>query len=96
MIKAEICQACLNCLQRLLAANKNHHYYGKCAKKKALEKQRRPRSDCFCSLIRGFPVCYLNKHFVNSSPDNNILFENTKRKVFEILEHLPYCEKKGE
>ena len=29
------------------------------------------------------PVCYSDKHFVNSSPDN-ILFESRKRKVFEF------------
>ena len=33
-------------------------------------------------------VCYSDKHFVNSSPDSSILFER-KRKVFQILEHLP-------
>ena len=33
------------------------------------DKQWTPRSDCFCrsSLIRVFPVCYSDKHFVNSS-----------------------------
>ena len=42
------------------------------------------------SLVRAFPVGYSDKHFVNSSPDiTTILFENRKRKVFEILEHLP-------
>ena len=33
---------------------------------KVIDKQRRPRS----SLIRVFPVCYSDKHFVNCSPDN--------------------------
>ena len=37
---------------------------------------------------QGLPVCYSCKHFVNSSPEN-YLFENKKRKMFEILEHLP-------
>ena len=37
-------------------------------------------------MIRIFPVCYSVKHFLNS----NILFENRKRKVFDILEHLQY------
>ena len=33
---------------------------------KVLDKQDRPRSDCFwrSSLIRVFPVCYSDKHFV--------------------------------
>ena len=35
-----------------------------------------------------FPVCYSDKHLVNSS----ILFENRKDKVFENLEHLPRFE----
>ena len=36
---------------------------------KGLDKQSRPRSDCFwrSSLIRVFPVSYSDKHFVNSS-----------------------------
>ena len=40
-------------------------------------KQHRPRSDCFwrSSLIRVFPVCYSDKHFVNSNPDNQRLIE---------------------
>ena len=55
-------------------------------------KQHRPRSDCFwrSSLIRVFLVCYSDKHFGNPALKTNILFENRKRKVFEILEHLPY------
>ena len=35
-----------------------------------------------------FPVCYSDKHFVNSMLITNIRFENRKRKVFKILEHL--------
>ena len=59
--------------------------------KKGQEKQCRPRSDCFfrSSLIRVFPVCYSERHFESSSSDN-WHFENRKRKVFKILEHLPY------
>ena len=53
---------------------------------KSLDKQGRPRSDCFCSLIRVFPVCFSDKHFVSSSPDN----DNRNGKVFEISEHLKY------
>ena len=60
--------------------------YGKCSKisitsslqkrprqtVQTLEQQCRHRSDCFwrSSLIRVFPVCYSEKHFVNSSPEN--------------------------
>ena len=41
------------------------------ASQRGLDKQGRPRSDCFfrSSLIRVFPVCYSDKHTVNSSPD---------------------------
>ena len=36
-----------------------------------LGKQSRSRSDCLrSSLIRVFPVCYSDKHFVNFSPGN--------------------------
>ena len=53
---------------------------------KAWGKNCRPRSDCFwrSSLIREFPVCYSDKHFVNLSLITNILCENWKWKVFEI------------
>ena len=56
--------------------------YSKCSKSKisntgclqntGLDKQCRTRSDCFwrCSLIRIFPLCYSDKHFVNASPEN--------------------------
>ena len=37
-------------------------------------------------LIRFFPVCYSDKHFVNYNHDNQHL--NRKRKVFKILEFL--------
>ena len=51
----------------------------------------RPRQQCRrSSLIRIFPVCHSDKHFVTPSPETNILFENRKRKKFKILEHLPY------
>ena len=53
-----------------------------CLPKNSLDKQHRPRSGVF-------PVCYSDKHFVNSSPET-ILFENRKRKVFEFVELLPY------
>ena len=47
---------------------------------KGINKLCRPRSDCFCSLIRVFPVCYSDKYFMNSSTDDQH-FENRKRKV---------------
>ena len=63
-------------------------------------KKFRSRSDCFfrSSLIRVFPFCYSNMHFVKLSPDYQHFFffggggvggENRKRKVFKIREHLP-------
>ena len=61
-----------------------------------LYKQCRPRSDCFwrSSLIRVFPVCYSAKRFFwIPALKTNILFENRKRKVLEILEYLPYLQK---
>ena len=38
----------------------------------SLDKQCRPRSDCFwrSSLIRVFPVCYSDSIFMNSCPEN--------------------------
>ena len=38
-----------------------------------------------------FPVCYSDRHFVNTLPVmiTNILVENRKRKEIEIIEHLP-------
>ena len=53
---------------------------------KSLDKQERHRLDCF----RVFPVCFSDKPFVSFSPDNQHMFENRKRKLFQILEHLPY------
>ena len=42
---------------------------------------------------RVFHVCYSDKYFVNSSSLlTNILFENRKRKGFEILEHDMYTD----
>ena len=32
---------------------------------------------------------------MNFSPDKQILFENGKKNVFKILEHLPYCLNKS-
>ena len=49
---------------------------------KGPEKQGRPRSDCFwrSSLTRVFPVCYSDKHFVNSNPDNHYFIREQKKK----------------
>ena len=49
--------------------------------KKDLDKQVRPRSDCFwrSSLIRVFPVCYSDKHFVNSRNMVTLRKEEQKR-----------------
>ena len=71
--------------------NKNSTF-GKCSKilntsflkKKAERNSADP--DQTASLIRVFPVYYSEKHFVKT----NILFENRKSKVFEILEYLSY------
>ena len=43
-----------------------------CLPKRPRQTVCRPRSDCFSrsSLIRVFPVCYSDKHFVNFSPGN--------------------------
>ena len=51
---------------------------------KYLDKHHRPRSDCFCRsrLIRIFPFCYSDKHFVNSSPDNQHFIWEEKEKSF--------------
>ena len=63
--------------------------YGKClifwtpvACWKSQDKQHRPRSDCFwtSSLIRVFPVCYYDKHYANSSPENQHFIWDKKEK----------------
>ena len=44
-------------------------------------KQCRHRSDCFSrSSLIIFPVCYFDKHFVTSSPDNQHFFLRTERE----------------
>ena len=51
-------------------------------------------SDCLAivwsSLVNVFLVCYSEKNVWNLAPITIILFENRKRKVFKISEHLPY------
>ena len=52
--------------------------------KKCLDKQCRPRSDCFwrSSLIWVFPVCYSDKHFVNCSPEyQHFIWEQKEKSV---------------
>ena len=40
--------------------------------KNGLDKQRKPRSDCFSSLIRVYAVCYSDKHFANCECKNKM------------------------
>ena len=51
---------------------------------KCLDKQCRPRSDCFCrsSLIRVLSVCYIKKHFVTSNPENQHFLVSEKCSNF--------------
>ena len=62
--------------------NSVHKFQTQIACQKGLDIQGRPRSDCFfrSSLIRVFPVCYSCKCFVNSSVDNQYIFENKREK----------------
>ena len=51
---------------------------------KGLNKLGRLRSDCFwgSSLIRVFPVCYSDMHFVNFGPDNqHFIWEQKEKSV---------------
>ena len=43
---------------------------------------------CRSSLIRVFPVCYSDKHFVNFSTEKHFIWEQ-KEKGVQNLEHLP-------
>ena len=40
------------------------------------------------SLIRVFPVCYSDMHFINSSPESQQFVREKEGKSFRILEHL--------
>ena len=40
------------------------------------------------SLIRVFPVCYSDMHFINSSPESQQFVREKEEKSFRILEHL--------
>ena len=54
---------------------------------KCLDKQGRPRSDCFgrSSLTRVFLVCYSDKHFVNYQPDNqHFIWEQKEKSVWNF------------
>ena len=59
----------------------------------SLAKQRRPISDCFwrSSLIRAFPVCYSDIHFVNSSPENQHFIWELKDKSVRIYRKFTVC-----
>ena len=42
-------------------------------------------ADNLCSLIRVFPDCYFDKHFVNSSPDNrHFIWEQKEKSVQNV------------
>ena len=79
--------------------------YGKCSKilrasclpKKGLDKQHRLRLDCFqrSSLIRVFPVCYSDKHLVNSSPENPTFYLRTEEKSVQILNIYHFTDSKN-
>ena len=62
--------------------------------KKGLDKQCSPKSDSFwkSSLIKVFPICYSDQHFVNSSPENQHFIWQQK-DFFLIFEHLLYAQK---
>ena len=49
---------------------------------KGIDKQQRPRSDCFprSSLIWVFPACYWDNHFVDSSPDSQLFIREQNEK----------------
>ena len=55
--------------------------------KKGLAKQGRLSSDCFVRINQMFAI--LTRRLRNTALITNILFENRKNKVFEILEDLP-------
>ena len=63
-------------------------------------KSLRPRSDCFwrSSLIRVFPVCYSDKHFVNSNPDSQHLREKCLKfkTIYQATSCLPKKSKQTE
>ena len=61
--------------------------HGKCSKFFNTSLSIRP-SQTEQTQISLLTVCYSDKHFVNSSPENQHLFQIRKRNVFEILEHL--------
>ena len=52
------------------------------AYQKGIDKQHRPRSDCFW---KSFPVCYFEKHFVNSRPENQHFIWEQGEKSFWIF-----------
>ena len=43
------------------------------------------------SLIRVFPVCYSDKHFLNSHPDNQNNLRTERERCSKIFGHLQYC-----
>ena len=77
-------------ITNILFENKKRNVFLKLevACQKGIDKQCRPRSDCFwkSSVIRVFPVCYSTSILCISALITNILFENSKRNVFLKLE----------
>ena len=57
---------------------------------KGIDKQCRPRSDCFwrSSLIRVFHVCYSDNHYVNFSLDNQHFIWKQKEKSIQSFRPL--------
>ena len=67
--------------------------------KKGCAEQCRPRSNCFI-LIRDFPVCYSNKHFVNSSSKRQHFIWEQRQKSVQNFRTLNFtinhsCLKQG-
>ena len=72
--------------------------YGRCSKilnASCLPKSHRQtvQTKIRLLLIRVFPVCYSDRHFVNSRADNQHFILGTKEKFVQILKHLLYFTK---
>ena len=87
--KSSICQKKRDvneiCAKEVFSSMVNFQKFGTLVGSSCLPKQPKqhtPRSDCFCrrSLIRVFPVCYSDIHFVNSSLDNQHFTWEQKQK----------------
>ena len=71
-----------------------HKFWTLITCQKGLDKQFRPRSDCSEKAVwSGSSLFAFQKSILwIQTMITNILFENPKRKVFQILEHLPYLK----